>query len=88
MHSCCQGKLKLNASKSFDPDGDVLNYSWQVYREPSSYKGEITLSAENGRCSVTIPADGAGKDFHLILKVTDCGTPVLTAYRRVIITIE
>jgi len=32
------------------------------------------------------PAGAAGKTVHVILEVTDSGSPPLTAYRRVVVT--
>ena len=82
-------ELRFDASKSHDPDGDRLGYRWSVYKEPSSYKNTVPLSGDTtARCQLTIPDDAAGKTIHLILEVTDDGTPSLTAYRRVVIEVE
>jgi len=38
---------------------------------------------------VTIPKDAvAGQTIHMILEATDNGTPTLTSYQRVIITVR
>lgn len=82
-------ELRFDASKSHDPDGDRLGYRWSVYKEPSSYKNTVPLTGDTtARCQLTIPDDAAGKTIHLILEVTDDGTPSLTAYRRVVIEVE
>ena len=82
-------ELRFDASKSHDPDGDRLGYRWSVYKEPSSYKNTVPLSGDTtARCQLTIPDDAAGKTIHLILEVTDDGTPSLTAYQRVVIEVE
>ena len=80
---------RFDASKSHDPDGDRLGYRWSIYKEPSSYKNTVPLTGDTtARCQLTIPDDAAGKTIHLILEVTDDGTPSLTAYRRVVIEVE
>ena len=35
-----------------------------------------------------VPADAAGKTVHVVLEVTDAGTPALTRYRRLVVTGE
>jgi hypothetical protein len=82
--------VRLNASGSVDPDGDKLSYSWWQYREPGTYKGEVTIGdAERAVASVQIPADArSGDTIHLIGAVTDAGKPPLTRYARVIVTVR
>ena len=81
--------LLLDASSSFDPDNDALHYEWMVYYEPGSYKGTVSLNSDNkGKCKVIIPNDARGKDFHVILVLTDSGEPSLTAYRRFVIDVK
>lgn len=80
--------VTLSANKSHDPDHDQLNYTWEYYQDPSSYQGNIKLnSPTNNTCSVDIPKDAANHTLHIILRVKDNGTPTLTSYRRVILTV-
>lgn len=80
--------LRLDASRSSDPDNDALAFSWQVYREPGTYKKDVTISNGNASvCDIHIPSDASGSDIHVILEVTDNGTPALTLYRRIIIKV-
>ena len=39
--------------------------------------------------SFTVPEDaGKGETIHIICEVTDAGTPPLTRYQRVVVTVE
>lgn len=77
--------VKLDASKSFDPDGDKLNFKWWILPEAGTYANAVTMANTNSsRVTVDVPTDSAGKSFHVICEVTDNGTPNLTSYRRVI----
>jgi len=78
-------KIKLNSSKSIDPDGDKMHYKWWVLPEAGSYFGDIQiLDSESSIAVVLVPSDAAGRTFHIICEVTDNGAPNLTSYRRVI----
>ena len=89
-------RVSLSAEGSSDPDGNALSYLWFYYPEPG------TLSVATGRSGAPVTIDKAGerdasfevpKSFpkpgtmHVILAVTDNGTPALTRYRRVIVTV-
>ncbi|HVK13476.1 MAG TPA: nucleoside hydrolase-like domain-containing protein [Gemmataceae bacterium] len=79
----------LDATGSSEPDGDRLSYRWFVYPEPGSYRGEATVrDAGAAKATLDVPADAAGKTIHVVLQVTDAGTPPLTRYRRVVVTGE
>jgi hypothetical protein len=72
-----------------DPDGDNLSYLWFNYPEAGSYKKPIQInSAENvHNVWVLAPEVEKKETAHFILKVTDKGTPPLSRYKRVIVTI-
>jgi len=83
--------FSLDASGTTDPDGDNLSYWWFQYPEVGSYNKEISWRiAENLYLMHTIiaPEVDEPKTAHFILKVTDKGTPALSRYKRVIVTIE
>ncbi|MDV7139784.1 DUF1593 domain-containing protein [Maribacter sp. TH_r10] len=79
----------LDASQSTDPDGDNLSFLWFNYPEAGSYKKEIKINgAENAHGAyITAPEVDKKKTAHFILKLTDKGTPALTRYKRIIVTI-
>jgi hypothetical protein len=43
------------------------------------------VTADPTHASVFVPADAAGKEFHVILTVRDEGQPPLASYRRAVI---
>jgi hypothetical protein len=82
--------LRFDASASSDPDGDPLKFRWYFYPEAGSYSGDLppVIANDQGKCSVHIPRDAAGKELHLILEVVDRSEIVqLTDYRRVVIRV-
>ncbi|MDW3647338.1 MAG: DUF1593 domain-containing protein [Bacteroidia bacterium] len=78
----------LSAFDSHDPDGDNLSFLWFHYPEAGSYKREIKMGAENVHgVHVTAPKVEKEETAHFILKVSDKGSPSITRYKRVIVTI-
>ena len=81
--------VALDATRSYDPDGDALSYKWWVMPESGSYPGDVAVAdASKPQASLTLPADAAGHTIHVICEITDNGEHTLTAYRRVIITVK
>ena len=80
----------LDAFNSTDPDGDNLSFLWFNYPEAGTLKNEIKVNgAENAHVvNFTAPQVDKKEIAHFILKLTDKGTPALTRYKRVIVTIE
>jgi Protein of unknown function (DUF1593) len=95
--------ILLDASGSSDPDGDRLSHRWFAYSEAGLGDGnlaEVTVKGSGARAKVTaispcqevwikgvIPCQGSGS-AHVILAVTDNGTPALTRYQRIILSVE
>ena len=80
--------IRLNGSVS-DPDENKLKTKWWQFRA-GTYPSEVAITnATSRQCRVTVPEDAiAGQTIHIILEVTDNGTPALTRYQRVIITVR
>jgi hypothetical protein len=95
--------VRLTAAGTRDPDGDQVSYRWWQYAEPSAAPGdavpvlmidgdstaEISFVAPAiNRSARNMPPMGPPPAYHIVLEVTDAGTPALTSYRRAIINME
>lgn len=79
-------KAVLDASKSYDPDDDKLNFKWWILPEAGSYRGDVKMmDADSERATVFIPSGAQGAKIHVICELADNGEPALTSYRRIII---
>jgi len=95
--------IVLDAGQSTDPDGQPIAFHWFHYAEAGSADGNLaalTLTdGDTARVNVhadapcrplwlpMIPCRGGGT-AHIILAVTDNGTPRLTSYRRIILHVH
>ena len=72
-----------------DPDGDAVTFKWWQYYEADTYAGQIAIDGADTRdASFVVPADAKpGDTIHVILEVKDAGTPALTRYQRVVVTV-
>lgn len=81
--------IALDASPSSDPDGDSLSFAWFPYPEAGSWKQPVPINPPENmyRAGAKAPTVDRPETLHFILAVTDKGTPALTRYRRVIVTV-
>lgn len=89
--------VRLSAEGSRDPDGQEMTMRWWIYPEASTlrdaqgrrFPAEVELAAQTGLATrLTLPTVSKPATVHIILEVTDTGTPPLWAYRRAIVTIQ
>ena len=79
-------KLTLHVT-SRDPDGNEVKLKVWPYPEAGSGKADATL--ENATAKIQIPANAKkGDTYHVVVEGTDTGSPALTRYRRVVITVN
>lgn len=83
-------EVKVSVKRSYDPDGDRLSFRWWQYHEADSYPGYVSIQdADQATASFVIPEDARpGDTIQLICEVMDDGSPALTHYARVIITVK
>jgi len=91
-------RVALSAKSSTDPDGDELSYEWLYYPEVGTFTmsgatSGMPLTIENAsrsEASFVVPTKRVLRDgtMHLILAVTDHGTPPLTRYTRVVVDVQ
>lgn len=85
-------KVTLSGVNSTDPDGDKLSFNWLIYKEVGTLnvgrRDTVVLeNADTHTASFTAPSTDKVGTIHMILKVTDAGSPSLTRYQRVIINV-
>lgn len=91
-------RVNLSAEGSSDPDGDALSYEWFYYPEPGTFTVSLArtgapLKIENfdqAQAWFSVPTNRVLRNgtMHIILAVTDHGTPRLTRYQRVIVDVK
>jgi hypothetical protein len=83
-------RFVLSAADSSDPDGDSLSFRWFHYQEVGHWQAPIAsgIAPNIHTADFTAPKVDRPRDAHFIVCVTDKGSPPLTRYARVIVTIE
>lgn len=92
-------RVDLSAEGTSDPDGDAVSYVWFYYNEAGTFPLSSARSGQpleikaydQPKASFVVPtarvmAPGTGQ-MHIILAVTDHGSPRLTRYQRVIVDV-
>lgn len=80
--------LRLNGTVQ-EPDKDNVTLNWWQFNT-GTYPNKITITnANTTRAKLVIPKDAMpGQTIHVVFEVTDNGSPSLTSYQRVIITVK
>jgi hypothetical protein len=96
--------VTLDAAGSSDPDGQKLHYKWWIYPEAGLngiHSADVAITGEDqaqakiavhSPCRAAwipglIPCRGDGV-AHIILEVSDEGSPRLTSYRRIVLRVR
>ncbi|WP_321479440.1 nucleoside hydrolase-like domain-containing protein [uncultured Bacteroides sp.] len=81
--------FELDAIYSYDPDGDHISFLWFDYPEAGTYKKALKMDGARNSHKIYIVAPVVDKEvtIHIILKVTDKGTPPLSRYKRIIVEV-
>jgi len=81
--------VQLSGAGSTDPDNNNLKYQWIYYKEVGTLNADRLklVSADNQDATFTAPKVKKVGTIHIILAVTDDGTPSLTRYQRVIVNV-
>ena len=81
--------VRLQAEVS-DPDHNSVTVKWWQYNDAETYPGDISIADPAAlAASFRVPGDAKpGQTIHVILEATDNGTPPLTRYQRVVVTVQ
>jgi hypothetical protein len=81
-------KVSLSAEGTTDPDGDALTYRWWQYHEADFAESRVSITDASAQQASFVAPNEPGKQVHIILEVTDEGTPPLVRYQRVVCNIK
>jgi len=89
INASCDEGIRLDASKTYDPEDDGLTYKWWVMPEAGTYEGVAEISdSGSAAAELHVPSDASGKTIHVIFEVCDDGEPSLASYRRIVIKVK
>ena len=81
--------VRLEGATS-DPDGNAVTVRWWRWKDVDTYPGDVSLASPASLAtSFQVPSDAtAGQTIQLVLEATDNGSPPLTRYQRVVVTVQ
>jgi hypothetical protein len=81
--------VRLAATAS-DPDKNALTIKWWQYGDADTYPGIVTFANPDALTTTfQVPTDATtGHTIHALIQVTDNGSPALTSFQRVIVTVK
>ena len=79
--------IRLDASKSKDPDGDGLTFRWWQQTEIGQTAVDIK-GADQSKIAIRIPLDVKDDTIHVLCEVHDDGPFHLVSYKRIVITVK
>ena len=77
--------VTLDASRSYDPDGQQLTFKWWIQKDAGICPESISVDEQGNRASISLPKEIRNAEIHVICEVTDDAPIPLCSYRRVII---
>jgi hypothetical protein len=81
------GQLLSFLVSASDPDRNKVNLSAWPYKEAGSGAADVKLQANN--LSITIPETAKkGDTYHVVVEGKDNGSPTLSRYQRVVISVN
>jgi hypothetical protein len=82
--------VTLDAGGSTDPDGHTLAFRWWQDRPAGTSSVALDIRGSDPAVArLVVPAVAVpGETLHVICQVTDGGTPQLTRYQRVVVTVS
>jgi hypothetical protein len=85
-----QGDIVKLTPITSDPDGNSVSTVLWYYKEASIYSGSIEIKThDTGQWTFTIPEDAkVGDTLHIIAESQDDGSPSMTRYQRIIVTVK
>jgi hypothetical protein len=84
------GETVTLAGVASDPDGDAVSVRWWRWKDVDTYPGDVApVDPAALVTTLQVPADAVpGQAIQLVLEVTDAGTPALTLYQRVLVSVR
>jgi hypothetical protein len=74
----------IDASGSYDPDGDALDFNWWIQRDAGNCPQHVQLNTQDAKASLAIPSE-TPCEIHVVCEVRDHGHIPLVGYRRIVI---
>jgi hypothetical protein len=80
--------VAIDVSNTTDPDGDTLSFKWWQYKEAGSFNSIVKLqNSDTDQVSFVAPTVNKSETIHIILEVSDNGSPALKSYQRIIVEV-
>jgi hypothetical protein len=75
--------------KTSDIDGNKVTVKFWQYQEVGTSTEKAQIQEKGNQAEIQIPTNAkSGDTFHIIVEGSDDGTPSLTRYQRVVLTVK
>jgi hypothetical protein len=83
------GQTIILKATATDPDKNKVTISFWQYNEAGTSPEKVIITAKGNNAQIKIPSKAkSGDTIHIIVEGTDNGTPSLTRYQRVVLTVK